>query len=324
MKTKKPRPTTGSPGVVIAIIAIGGFMAAWFFWTADIFWQDEGFTFFACLAATIFGLWRSSASGLHILYVRGNAAIGMARLAVVLSIAWCAYVLFVHADPTIFDYFPSTMTYVLMGLCAIKIFGQAAAELFGPKLRLDVYERKNLAAGTFIGGFTLGAGMIFGGALWGEMTPESLEYSAFFEQYLPTEKHAASDAEKGWWITPWFFLMGWLIYVASLMIWLWSEKGNFAARIVRERRFNDARAAAYYCIAIAITITYGVSGDYYGFWESMFGFSFVALPVLAHGVMRPGADSERARDLEGLTYIALAVVGVLLMPWFADLLGLRL
>jgi hypothetical protein len=303
-------------GLLLIFTVFAGFGAALFFDEADVFWPDTGFVFGASVVLSVWGLGRSSSKRLHPLYLRGNAAIGMARLGVLAPMLFCAYVLAFHADPSVHYNIFWTLLYVLMAFTSIKLFGQVAAEWFGPRLRVDVYERKNLAAGTFIGAFTAATGMIFGGAMWGTMEAEALEYGAFFES-LP-------GYEDGWWITPWFFLMGWAICVASLILWMLGEPGHFRTRIVRERRMSDARAAAMFCIAVAITITYAVSGEYRGFWDSLVGFGFVALPVLAHGVMKPRPGQERSRDAEGLVYIGLAILGVLITPWMAGLLGLTL
>lgn len=332
MKINKPRPKTTSSGCLWAIILVGGIAATIFFYLADIFWQDEGFTAFAVLILSLAAWRHTSTLSLHRLYLRENAAIGAARLGVLLALAWCAYVFFVHADPTLSfahpDNYPQTsVLFILMAWVATKVFGQSFAQRFGPNLRVDVYERKNLAAGTFIGAFALGAGMIYGGAMWGEFDPRVLEYHDLAKALLPSEAYAIESGkieEAGWWVTPWFFLLGWLAYVLSVAIWFWSERGSFRDRIVRDRSSGDARAAAYFCIAVAIICTYAVAGDYHGFLESMIGFAFVAVPVIGHGIMRPGTDSKRGRDLEGLTYVGLAVVTVLMLPWFAGLFGLEL
>lgn len=304
---KVARMTMGAAPIV-------GIVTAIYTYEADLFWQDEGFVFGAAMVLSAWGLFRTSSLGLHDLYLRENAAIGMARLGVILGAVFCAYVLLFHADPTIVGI--ATWLYVLMAFASIKLFGQLGAEMFGPRLRVDVYERKNLAAGTFIGAFTLATGMIFAGAMWGDMEADSLEYGAFFE-VLP-------GYVDGWWITPWFFLMGWVILVLSLLIWSWGEKGSLDARIVRDRRMEDAQSAAYYCIACAIIITYAVQGDYHGFWHSLFGFSFIALPVIAHGIMKPRSGEKKSRHVEGLTYIGLAVVSIILTPLFAGFLGFEL
>jgi hypothetical protein len=296
----------------IAVAVIAGWMCAAFFYEADIFWQDTGFVFGTSLVVCFWGLWRSRLGRMHHLHYRDNAAIGIARLGVIGSVIWCGYVLFNHADPTITGIW--TVLYAAMAFAAIKLFGQFGAEWFGPRLRVDIYERKNLAAGTFVGAFTFSTGLIFGGAMWGEMEGDSLEYGWLFA-FLP-------GYEDGWWITPWFFIMGWAILFFTMRFWFRREGLDFRTRLVRERNLADAQAASFFCIACAITIAYAVQGDYLGFWDSLLGFSIIALPILAHELLRPATPETRRRTGEGWIYIVMALVGIITIPWFGRLIGL--
>lgn len=307
-------PCTLNAGFWIFAAPVAMFIA-FFHWYADILWHDTGFVYGLAILVALRGLTWSSQSRLHPLFLRGNAAIGAARLGVIISVLWSIYVLRFHADPTLVGYW--AWMYFVMAFAATKFFGQNLAQRFGPRFWLDVYERGNLAAGIFFGTFTLATGLIYGGAMWGELVPGALEYGAMFE-VLP-------GYDDGWWITPWFFLMGWIVLVAALYIWIRRERGDFFDRIVRDRSLTDAKAAGYFCIANGITITYAVHGNYYGFWDSLLGFSIVALPILAHEVLRPKQAGESlSRDLEGLTYIAMSLIGIFVVPWLSTLLGLRI
>ncbi len=301
----------GLPGFAIAAF-IAGFFSMTIFYEADVFWQDTGFVFGVSLVACVWGFWRTRKGRLHPMYLRGNAAIGAARLGVIVSLLWCGYVLIRHADPTITGLW--TVLYAVMALAAIKVFGQFGAEYFGPRLRIDIYERGNLAAGTFVGAFTLATGLIFGGAMWGEMEPESLAYGWLF-RFLP-------GYEDGWWITPWFFGMGWLILFFSLRFWFRREQLDPRQRLARERNLDDAWAAGCFAISIAIPITYAVHGDYLGFWESLIGFSVIALPILAHEILRPATPGTRRQRGEGLIYIAMSLAGIAILPALGRLIGL--
>jgi hypothetical protein len=300
-----------APFAAIAIFL--GFVSAGIFYEADVFWQDTGFVFGVSLVMSVWGLVHGAVGNMHHLHLRNNAAIGLARLGVLGGVIWCGYVLFNHADPTI-EGFWWNLLYAAMAFAAIKLFGQLGAEYFGPRLRKDVYERKNLAAGTFIAAYTFSTGLIFGGATWGSMDEESLEYGFIF-RILP-------GYEDGWWITPWFFVMGWLILFFTMRFWFRRENSNFRTRVVRERALDDARAASLFCIACAITIAYAVQGDYLGFFDSLIGFSIIALPILAHEIMRPGSPEQRRTRGEGWIYILMALVGIATVPWLGRLIGL--
>lgn len=299
-------------GAFPVVAAFAGFICAVIFYEADVFWGDTGFVFGASLITCIWGLAHSSTIGLHPLYRFNNPGIGLLRLGVIGAVIWCAYVLFNHADPTIEGWW--TVLYAAMAFAAIKVFGQFGAELFGPRLREDVFERKNWASAQFIAAFTFSTGLIFGGAMWGDMEGESLAYGSFFE-FLP-------GYEDGWWITPWFFVMGWGILAATLWFYFRRENDDFRQRVVRERDAGDAQAASLFCIACAITIAYAVQGDYLGFFHSLTGFSIIALPILAHEILRPARGHEKRSASEGWIYIAMAIIGISLAPWLWRLIGL--
>ncbi|MFU8805669.1 MAG: hypothetical protein ACNA8W_17785 [Bradymonadaceae bacterium] len=273
-------------------------------------WHDQGFIFGAMIVGTIWGLWRSANSHLHHLYWRENYGIGLTRLAVIASMVWCLFVLIFFADSTIVNIW--YVFYLLMSYTAIKLFGQKGAELFGVRLRVDVYERKNFAAATIIAAFTLATGLIFGGSMWGESTPESLEYGGIFEM-LP-------GYEDGWWITPWFFLMGWGILLGTMLLWFASEAGQ---RIRRDRNMEEARAAAIYCLCCAIPLTDAVAGNYYGLADSFLGFAVIAFPVLAHEWIKPRPGAEERRAEEPWIYIIVAIAVVVITPFVSQWLGFR-
>jgi len=301
-------------GAFPVVAAFAGFICAVIFYEADVFWGDTGFVFGASLITCIWGLAHSSTIGLHPLYRFNNPGIGLLRLGVIGAVIWCAYVLFNHADPTIEGWW--TLLYAAMAFAAIKLFGQFGAEWFGPRLREDVFERKNWAAAQFIAAYTFSTGLIFGAAMWGEMSPDSLDYGWVF-RWLP-------GYEDGWWITPWFFLLGWGILTATMVFYFRREQDNFRQRVVRERNAEDAQAASLFCIACAITIAYAVEGDYLGFFHSLAGFSLIALPILAHEIMRPARGHVKRQKGEGWLYILMALIGIAVAPWMAGLIGLDL
>lgn len=303
-------------GWIMSGVFCGILAGAWFY-EADIFWFEEGFTFgFLCIVA-LWGLWNSRIGSLHPLYWRGNHGIGLTRVAVWLSMLWCVFVLAFFGDETIRGIW--TVFYLLMGYGAVKLFGQMAPARFGLRLRVDVYERRNMAAAWVIAGFTLATGMIAGGAMWGSVDDMALEYGWIF-QFLPSY-------EDGWWITPWFFGMGWVILYITMWVWFRRERGEsgeaFGASVRRVRNEADGRAAAVFCVACALPLTDAVAGDYHGFRDSLLGFAFVALPVLAHEVLRPRVASDGRNAVELWIYLALGTAAVILTPFLSAALGFR-
>lgn len=290
-----------------------GMFAAMFFWEADIMWFEQGFLFGFLAIMCVWGFAYTRKGLLHKLYLSDNPGIGLVRLAFWIAVAWCLFVLTFFGDPTIEGIWYAF--YLVMAIAFIYIFGLKGAESFGLRLRVDVYERKNFAAAWFIAAFVLSTGLIAGGSMWGEAIPESYEYGAFFE--------ALPSYEDGTWITPWFFLMGWLILYATMRLWFFREKTVSGKGIRQDRRLADGRAAALYCVGCAIPITDAVAGTYYGMADSFIGFAAIAFPVLAHETLRPSSHEQPRDPQEHWFYIVFGIAGMLLSPIISSLLGFR-
>lgn len=228
--------------------------------------EDELLIFFMSAALGVVGALATNLSALHWLYLRGNRAAGLARLSVWAAMAWIAFVLWRYADPSVTGVY--VVFYLVMGYAVVKLFGQMFGSAFGPRFRVDVCERRNMAAATFLAAFVLATGLIFGGSLWGEADPEG-------------------EGEGGWWIPVGFFLLGWGILVTMLGIFLWREPGRAATRLRQERSLPDARAAAMYTLGTAWVVTEAVAGDFYGWWHGLLSVAVVAVMLLAHEFSRP-------------------------------------
>jgi hypothetical protein len=148
----------------------------------------EVIIFVLSIGAAIAGVAATSTASLHRLYFRDNPAPGIVRFGVLLAMAWIAYVLWFHADPSVTG--PYILFYLVMGYAVVKLLGQSIAQAHGFRTRVDVAERRNVPAAVVIAAFTVATGMIFGGSLWGEADP-------------------VGDDEGGWWIPLTFFLLGW-------------------------------------------------------------------------------------------------------------------
>ena len=235
--------------------------------------------------------------GLHPLHFRGNPGPGIARLGVFLAMGWIAWVLANRADPSVVGIYVGF--YLLMGYAVVKLLGQTVPAVWGARTRVDVGERRNLAAAVLVGAFTLATGMIFGGSLWGEADP-------------------TGDGEGGWWIPVTFFLLGWGTLVLAFQVFLRGEPGRIARRIRRDRSLEDARVAAVFLLSSAIPLTDAVAGDFWGWGHGLLTFGVLAGMLLAHegfrAVARGGGSGEDLggegggrRILESLVYLALAL-----------------
>jgi hypothetical protein len=248
------------------------------------------------LGMAIVGVTVNHTGLLHPLYFRGNAGPGVVRAAVLLSMAWIGYVLWRHADPSVTGIYVAF--YLFVGYAAVKVFGQTVAAAYGARTRIDVGERRNLAAALVIGAFVLSTGLIFGGSLWGEADP-------------------VGDDEGGWWIPVTFFLLGWGCLLAAFAVFLRREGGRLRDRIRRERNMADARAAATFLLASAVVLTDAVAGDFWGWAHGLLTFGVLAALLLAHEAFASWAEPSRdpttpppdsRRLLETGVYALLAAV----------------
>jgi hypothetical protein len=257
--------------------------------------EDELFIFIISAGVAIFGAVATATSRLHWLYLRGNPAVGLVRLSVWASMAWIAFVIWRYADPSVTG--PYVLFYLVMGYAVVKLFGQFVGAAFGPRFRIDVCERRNLAAAVFLAAIILSTGLVFGGSLWGEADP-------------------LGDDEGGWWIPLGFFLLGWGTFACALGLFLWREPGRAAARLRRERSLEDARAGATYALGTAWIVTETVAGDFYGWWHGLLAVGVVAVMLGAHEMTRtvhiPGgpripAPSPVRRWMESFFYLFCGV-----------------
>jgi len=250
---------------------------------------DEVFAFILSGVAGLVGAYTTRVSSLPNVYTQGNPGIGLLRLAVAASIAWTAYVIQFHGDPSIQGVYVAF--YLVMAYGVTKVFGQLSAQFFGVGLRSDVYERKNLAGAQFIAAFTLATGIVFGGSLWGEADP-------------------LSDAEGGWWIPAGFFLMGWGTLVLATALYLWRDPGSFRQQIRQERDTALAWSTALYVVSTATIIFEGVAGDFWGWRHGILGMGTIVLMLVWHELIIYGASrmapSRMMRALEQSMYIGLA------------------
>jgi hypothetical protein len=218
------------------------------------------------------------------------------RFAVILAMAWIAWVLWRYADPSVVGIY--VVFYLVMGFAAVKLLGQTVAAAYGARTRVDAGERRNVPAAALAAAFTLATGLIFGGSLWGEADP-------------------TGDGEGGWWIPVIFFLLGWIVLLLVFGLFLRREGGRLHHRIRRERRWNDARAAATFLLASAVALTDAVSGDFWGWRHGLLTFGVLAGLLVAHeGFARwtatrhetsDEASSESRRILESVAYALLGL-----------------
>ncbi|HUP47144.1 MAG TPA: hypothetical protein VM779_16680 [Thermoanaerobaculia bacterium] len=241
--------------------------------------EGEFFVLIVSLFLGVAGARATSVGGLHRLYLRGNPAVGIVRISVLLAMAWIVYVLWNYADPSVTGIY--VFFYIVMGYAAVKVFGQSMAAAFGASTRVDAGERRNVAAALVIASLTIATGMIFGGSLWGEADP-------------------VGDDEGGWWIPVTFFLLGWGALMAVFGLYLRRDKARFAHQLRRDRSVPAARAAAAFLIASAVPLTEAVSGDFWGWRHGLSTFGLLAILLIAHEAFASwtGGSGEEERSID--------------------------
>ncbi len=238
--------------------------------------DDEILIVLVSLGLLAVGLIATSTWPLHPLHLRNNGAVGLVRCGVAAAMAWIAFVLANYADPSVTGEY--VFMYLVMGAAATLMFGLVFVGWnLAPRLRMDVYEFKNPAAGIFLAAYVLAVGLIFGGSLWGEADPHG-------------------DDEGGWWIPLGFFLMGWA--VLSLSTWLYMRRGrvSFAVRIRQDRNFGDGQTAACYILSIGIVLTESVAGDFFGWVHGALGVALIGVMIGVHELFETAASPTVSLD----------------------------
>jgi hypothetical protein len=216
--------------------------------------------------AAVAGIVVNSPAAMHRIYFRDNPGPGLIRAAILLSLIWIFLVSQLWADESVTGWY--VVFYLVLGYAAIKWFGQAGARLFSLRMRVDVLERRNVAAAQVIAAFTLATGLIFGGSLWGDADP-------------------VGDDEGGWWIVGAFFLLGWIALVCAFGLFLQREKrhqGRWGRGLRRNRDMERANATALFLLASAVPLTDAVSGDFWGWRHGLLTFGVLAGLLVAHEI----------------------------------------
>lgn len=258
---------------------------------------SEVFILIVSIALAVTGIAANTTSRLHRLHFRDNPAPGIVRLGVIVAMAWIGYVLWRHADPSVTGIW--IVFYLVMGYAAVKMFGQTVAAAYGARTRVDVGERRNVAAALLIAAFTVATGLIFGGSLWGEADPWG-------------------DDDGGWWIPVSFFLLGWASLLVVFALFLRREPGKLRERLRGARSRDDARAAAVFLLGAGWVLGDAVAGDFFGWRHALVtslwlvGLLIVREAFNVWSSRRPVEDSDDGggirigRLLESAFYLVLA------------------
>ncbi len=234
----------------------------------------------------------------HRLYLRGNAAAAVPLLGIVAAMGWITLVLQNYADPSVVGVYQ--LFYWVMGLAMVLGPAFWVLSLYGLRISVDVYQRRNMAVAIVIAAWVLATGLIFGGSNWGEAD-------------------TSGDGEGGWWIPLGFFAAGWLGLLIVTAIYLRSERHSLRQRLVQDRNRGDARAAASYVLSTAIVLTRAVAGDFQGWTSGMGGLASVvglmithefcrrAVPTLVTTVDDPWAGPQPQRWLEAALYLLISL-----------------
>jgi len=234
----------------------------------------------------------------HRLYLRGNAAAAVPLLGIAAAMGWIVWVLRNHADASVVGVYQ--WFYAVMGLAILLGPAFWALSLYGLRITVDVYQRRNTAVAIAIAAWVLATGLIFGGANWGDAD-------------------ATGDGEGGWWIPLGFFAAGWAGLCLVTAIYIRSERHSLRQRLVQDRSRAEARAAASYVLSTAIVVTRAVAGDFHGWSSGMLGLGTVvglmithewcrrAVPTLVSTADDPWGGTEPQRWVEASLYLLISL-----------------
>lgn len=234
----------------------------------------------------------------HRLYLRGNAAAAVPLLGIAAAMGWITWVLQYQADPSVVGVYQ--FFYWIMGLAILLGPAIWALSLYGLRISVDVYQRRNMAVAIAIAAWIGATGLIFGGCNWGEAD-------------------ATGDGEGGWWIPLGFFAAGWCGLIIVTVIYLRGERHSLRKRLVQDRNRGDARAAASYVLSTAIVVTRAVAGDFQGWAAGMWGVGTVvglmithefcrrAIPTVVETIDDPWASAQPSRWMESGLYFLISL-----------------
>lgn len=243
----------------------------------------------------VLGWWK------HRLYLRRNAAAALPVLAVLAGLGWIGYVLRFHADPSVTGIY--TFFYFVLGMAVMVGPAFWALYAYGLRVSVDVFERQNMAVSIVVSAFVISTGLIYGGSNWGAADP-------------------TGDSEGGWWIPVGFFVAGWLALLLISGVYIRREKHSLRARLVQDRRQQEAWSAASFLIGNAAVLTHAVAGDFWGWTEGLLGVGAVALMVITHDLCRRAVpvvvttvEEQLALDGQGRWLESIAYVLISLIFW---------
>jgi len=226
--------------------------------------EDE--IFILVVAAAVAGVWLclETFTAKHRLFFRRATGAGLVRLAFLLSMAWTAYVLANHADPSVVGVY--RLFYMVLGAAVVAVFGLGASGRTGVRFTVDVLERRNPAAGLLVAAFVLATGLVFGGSVWGEADPDG-------------------EGEGGWWIPLGFFLAGWISLVISTALYRRRDTGGQVRRMRQLRNPGEVLAFVLYILSCGWILTEAVSGDFYGWRHGLTAVAAIAAMLMTREIV---------------------------------------
>lgn len=253
---------------------------------------DEVFILVVAGAVAFFWLLGEVFTPLHRIFFRSAAGAGAVRGAFVVSLVWVAYVLLRHADPSVVGVYRTF--YLVLGLAVAAVFGLGGSGRTGVRYRVDVLQRRNLAAGLLIASFVLATGMIFGGSLWGEADPDG-------------------EGEGGWWIPLGFFLAGWVSLLMATWLYRIRDTGGVRRRMRQIRNPMEVMGFCLYILSCGWVLTESVAGDFYGWRHGLAAVGAIAAMLITREVLglvfaRRGSPGPGAmRGVEVVFYLLWSV-----------------
>jgi hypothetical protein len=210
--------------------------------------------FLAACGLAGWAVYRTTLAQYHPLFFSWNPGLGFARLSVWLGYLLVAMIVIQFSASDIVTDAVYIIFYLLIGYAAVKWAGQLDP-VYRISYRVDALERRNSAAGIYLGGRTLAAALVFSGSLIGE--------------------------GPGFHVLLSFFFLAWGIVEAMIAMLCASRKWRIADSVKMQADIPKASVIAAWYVSLGLIMHNACAGDFLGWGPSLRDFMIKAFPVAA-------------------------------------------
>lgn len=260
--------------------------------------ESELLVLVVSVAASLMAFSRTSVLRYHPIYFPWNPGLGFSKLCVWAGMALVAFVITFYSASDIVSNPVYIVFYLFMAYPVLKYFGQSDY-LRDVHFGTHVLERRNSAAGFYLGVRTLATASIFAGCMVGE--------------------------GPGFYVVLYFFLLGWAVMEISVYLLCLIRGWKIRRDILVSPDAGELTVICCWYFVIGFILQYACAGHFLGWAISTRDFFYKMIPVLAlfpvaaffapspptSGV--PSANSAATRSavsMETIVVLSCAVLGL--------------